>query len=110
MKNKKLIKLAGKAIGVKVKFAEDGYPFFYDETFYHFWNPLEDDGDALRLALALDISVCVYHDCSQPKPWLRVEDSEGNWVFVDPDKFGKCKFSATRRAIVEAAAFIGSRK
>ncbi len=62
------------------------------------WNPLDDDGDALRLAVKLRMSVHL----------------DSNMVDVDPDgvhwcseDYGDDHYAATRRAIVKAAAKIG---
>ena len=55
------------------------------------WNPLKDDGDALRLAVKLNI------DAGKPGMRLLVEWREGE----NP-------YAATRRAIVRAAAAIGA--
>ena len=64
------------------------------------WNPLIDDGDALRLAVKLDMyvrcdsnSVCVIE--GQSETMVHAEVHSG-----DP-------YAATRRAIVRAAAEIG---
>ena len=64
------------------------------------WNPLTDDGDALRLAVELDISL--------------IGDFPQNIVVVSFDarkiieKHDGDRLAATRRAIVRAAAAIGS--
>ena len=61
------------------------------------WNPLTDDGDALRLAVKLRLSHLWQHD------WLMVyrgDDSVRERDLSDPP-------AATRRAIVRAAAEIG---
>jgi hypothetical protein len=63
------------------------------------WNPLTDDGDALRLAVKLGFVI----------------DSHGMWVRVgEPysdalahEQKGDDPYAATRRAIVRAAAAIG---
>lgn len=63
------------------------------------WNPLADDGDALRLAVKMGISV-IHHACSvtarAPKDVsiqaCRIEFEEGK------------RLETTRRAIVKAAA------
>lgn len=62
---------------------------------WHDWNPLADDGDALRLAVALNIPVYPYGD----------ETSTGT-VGVVAKNFGS-KEENTRRAITRAAAMIG---
>lgn len=63
------------------------------------WNPLADDGDALRLAVKLRIDLTfhrpqVYAHKAQPSVFV------GEQYLNDPD-------AATRRAIVKAAAEIG---
>jgi hypothetical protein len=62
------------------------------------WNPLDDDGDALRLAVTLRMNVHL----------------DSNMVDVDPDgiswfseAYGDDHYASTRRAIVRAAAEIG---
>jgi hypothetical protein len=67
------------------------------------WNPLKDDGDALRLAVKLGIQITQEIPASSrfvPKAtaYYREHFSE---------TYGSNPFSATRRAIVRAAANIG---
>ena len=57
------------------------------------WNPLTDDGDALRLAVRLELFHRVYID--EPLATIHFDAT-------DPDPY-----AATRRAIVRAAAEIG---
>lgn len=71
------------------------------------WAPLTDDGDALRLAVDLGLSIEVHHDASQPMPWLRVVDRERRWTHAMVEEYAADRASATRRAIVRAAAEIG---
>lgn len=61
------------------------------------WSPLTDDGDALRLAVKLKISV------TQFSFFARAE-VDGNDDFVEAQSD---PYAATRRAIVRAAAAIG---
>ena len=104
MNDKELLELAAKAAGVKALWSPDGV--LRDCTNGHPaqniysappWNPLTDDGNALRLAVKLNLTVCsgpVYSyvvGCTQ-------EPNNG-----DP-------YAATRRAIVRAAAEIGKWK
>ena len=56
------------------------------------WNPLDDDGDALRLACKLHIDVFIYHDETSTATAGVVAK---NWGSVEAN---------TRRAIVGAAA------
>ena len=64
---------------------------------YSMWNPLTDDGDALRLAVDLGIAVRRISN----KAMASSSDGQFN-VYCDNDKH-----AATRRAIVRAAAAIG---
>jgi hypothetical protein len=70
------------------------------------WNPLNDDGDALRLAVKLEMQICL--------GFRRVEavivgDIEGQIFQAIENKQGDI-LAATRRAIVRAAAEIGKEK
>ncbi len=108
MSDKELLKLAAKAAGIELISWTNMYDAC-DEIGGRFitrprgepWNPLADDGDALRLAVKLRIK----HERHINQPYVaawapdivgRFEESEGS----DP-----C--AATRRAIVRAAAEIG---
>jgi hypothetical protein len=62
------------------------------------WNPLTDDGDALRLSVKLNLNVYVVDGCSGAQALHVVFCSEPH--ACDP-------YAATRRAIVRAAAEIG---
>ena len=70
-----------------------------------FWNPPEDDGDALRLANRLRICVEFgYCEDDAPVIWVGLIEDRHNWPryahFPDPN-------AATRRAIFRAAIEIG---
>lgn len=75
------------------------------------WNPLTDDGDALRLAVKMRFHVCVFSATDGelvPMPGFvevgREEDNDPLSVeYVDVAEYE----DATRRAIVRAAAEIG---
>lgn len=56
------------------------------------WNPLEDDGDAFRLCMKMNIKTSVYKDAIQA----------GEAVVPYALSINRCK--AARRAIVRAAA------
>ena len=97
MADRELLELAAKAAGIEIT------PHPNAKTARNLvftvggknWNPLTDDGDALRLAVKLGITIMF--DCSSV--WCEqygvLEHHNG-----DP-------FAATRRAIVRAAAEIG---
>lgn len=115
MEDCELLEFAAKAIGYKAYFNwADACQLSIDGTsdgYVKFWNPLNDDGDALRLAMDLDLSVTPYpiyenqrHSVMVRKP--KLIDGKDNGVYV-VENFNDDKYAATRRAIVRAAAEIG---
>ena len=101
MSDRELLEFAAKAAGIHVPTKKD-YPWAYidesgifrdiscagDGTRMSRWNPLADDGDALRLAVKLG-------------------DRDGQVTFLIDTKHDGDPYAATRRAIVRAAAEIG---
>ena len=63
------------------------------------WNPITDDGDALRLAVKLNINIT--HSAFGV-------DATMTGSAISFEGLGADRLSATRRAIVRAAAAIGS--
>lgn len=103
MGDKELLELAAKAAGLKVRWHESGHygptmEIMESEAGGAPWNPLTDDGDALRLAIEVDITI------DAPKGGKFVY-AGGQGCFSEP--VGSCRMAATRRAIVRAAAEIG---
>ena len=102
-----LLELAAKAAGIKVATAHERGLYLASAKW---WNPLTDDGDALRLAVELGLEIVrsritdkglpvvschkVYEDVHEEDRW--------QWQFIEDDP---C--AATRRAIVRAAAAMG---
>lgn len=73
------------------------------------WNPLVSDGDALRLAVKLRITIqwsATVDDFSPSVEVYHAEDVHSECIEV---KTGPSPYAATRRAIVRAAAAIGER-
>jgi hypothetical protein len=98
MTDKELLELAAKASGMEPPlFWEDGKPIYP-------WNPLTNDGDALRLAVKLSMKVYV----GEAYPWDKdcADYSHRFGACVDEDE-NNDPYAATRRAIVRAAAEIG---
>lgn len=117
MTDRELLELAAKAAGVVGHFSNDApdAPIFFENVntpgMWGVWNPLTDDGDALRLAVKLRLDfytsdmnglserteenavVCHSYNLSVPVSAL-VSISE---------PFGDDPCAATRRAIVRAA-------
>ena len=103
MSDRELLELAAKAAGIRINYwvydNDDDSPSVLESG--GIWNPLTDDGDALRLAVKCEIAinpwagktVCWHEDS-------KVINHEKHDCNDDP-----C--AATRRAIVRAAAEIG---
>lgn len=106
-----LLELAAKAAGVVGHFANDApdAPIFFDNPdtpgVWESWNPLTDDGDALRLAVKLRLEVCVLD--GQVRVDTTAYSPDNSWrCFIE--LFGiENAPAATRRAIVRAAAEMG---
>ncbi len=102
MTDRELLELAAKATGLDYS-SQDGRVSDWRpgrENVLVLWNPLTDDGDALRLAVKLGFCI------SPPDPYL-------NKVYVSAygtgavEDCGDDPYAATRRAIVRAAAELG---
>jgi hypothetical protein len=89
MTDRELLELAAKAAGLLEMAVGDKDI----QRYLLRWNPLTDDGDALRLAVKLDLTVMIG----------AVRDVSGQ---LSLDK-SEDDLEATRRAIVRAAAEIG---
>ena len=114
MSDRALLEMAAKAAGHNVRWHEIFECFVHVDPFNItnpptmagqrlVWVPLHNDGDALRLAVALGISVAqevargeVYADVCDTSPTIGADEPYGN----DP-------YAATRRAITRAAAEVG---
>lgn len=113
--DRELLELAAKAAGIS--------PLCFDATRHAFklgndrpefckrdWNPLTDDGDALRLAVKLQLVVyndhlssgCAYCTRGEDEVFPEVESGTTSDSEVLPEDY-----AATRRAIVLAAAEVG---
>jgi len=108
--DRELLELAAKAAGITfIKWVEDVRAWLCetnDGTPRYFWNPLDYDGDALRLAVALNIDLM--HDTGVGGPGQSVTfPLEGDYEALTEHHAEGDKQSATRRAIVRAAAEIG---
>lgn len=110
-----LLELAAKAAGIEKDdspyngggFGNDGFDcvgnMVLDWHNNKRWNPLTDDGDALRLAVKLGMSV-ITGTYKVVCEWVPQEDGGNISTF---EQYGTDHYAATRRAIVRAAAEIG---
>jgi hypothetical protein len=69
------------------------------------WNPLTDDGDALRLAVKLGIDTKYFFRWGDDAPVVQADNLELDAPVVEETTHDP--IAATRRAIVRAAAEIG---
>jgi hypothetical protein len=99
MNDKELLEWAAKAAGFKREDFVDGKSIIREVDGQPvYWNPLTDDGDALRLAVKLRMHVSIFADA------IGIGTPGGGYTetkWVDDANV------ATRRAIVCAAAEIG---
>lgn len=104
--DRELLELAAKAAGHDVWTDIDGN--LYTGEPERRWNPLADDGDALRLAVKLNLVVSVNHQSDMRGDEFVAVLWDGpceavKSLFDDQDD----PYAATRRAIVRVAAEIG---
>lgn len=112
MTDRELLELAAKAAGIEGYYCSRSNclggmtitGIQSKEDTWGLWNPLTDDGDALRLAVKLELDIL--NSCISVRAIHRDKDMgasircRGNAPQMDPH-------AATRRAIVRAAAEIG---
>jgi hypothetical protein len=113
--DRELLELAAKAAGIDIEFSifkDESFICFYSggDCFNSEWNPLLDDGDALRLAVKLNLAVMPYpvfesHKHSVVVSQRNLEHSR----FEVVELYETDPYAATRRAIVRAAAEIGKK-
>jgi len=107
MTDKKLLELAAKAAGIDVRCISNGEQdeqfSFYTQPDQLWWNPLEDDGDALRLAVKLRILV----DPDGDTYAVSTAVPKGRGEYMVSEAHRSDPYAATRSAIVRAAAKIG---
>lgn len=115
-----LLELAAKVAGitltpVEIKNVKGYYRFIGYQTDPDQWprgwfDPLTDDGDALRLAVKLNIwPVRVFSPKNHPDT-IRVQEGSEYWTEIAEEEIFYDPLAATRRAIVKAAAEIGKEK
>ena len=110
MTDRELLELAAKACGYTIhENGNDvnGETWYWCEQIADCWNPLNDDGDALRLAIACQLGISIVGGRAGLVECVSFKDCH---CFVSSreiaDDGDLC--AATRRAIVRAAAQIGA--
>jgi hypothetical protein len=113
MTDKELLELAAKAarfeIDVRASFMtwrENNLIALVNSSGEHsLWNPLTDDGDALRLAVKLRLELVSLKDTIVSSRAVAWKDGTAQCCLWEPENDDS--YAATRRAIVRAAAEIG---
>lgn len=105
MNDEELLDLAARAYGYEWRWEDEGRlaVFMFDRRWILF-NPLTDNGDALRLAVKLGICLSFVKEADTVQAYQQTEYAEPYNVKVEAmDDYGTC------RAIVRVAAEIGSK-
>lgn len=125
MTDREMLELAAKAAGIRTPSPDDmdlgGRQ--YEESLglwckfkwgWNWWNPLADDGDALRLAVKLGISLTpypIYNSDARHSVIAKQRRRSDTLREANPTEcmelYGSDIYAATRRAITRAAAEIG---
>lgn len=106
MTDKELLEFAAKSAGIELKWmTQIGNGVKPNEDFISNWHPLTDDGDALRLAVKLKISVFVAELLDEVEVGY-FDNNSLMWAYLR-EHINNDQYAATRRAIVRAAAEIG---
>ena len=116
MSDRELLELAAKAAGIEGKYGYAPDDYYYNGNVEgictelpdgrsYVWNPLTDDGDALRLAIKLNMGISIPVMAAK---YARVDviTFRNSGVNV-MESCNNDPCAATRRAIVRAAAEIG---
>ncbi|UPL20236.1 hypothetical protein [Alcaligenes faecalis] len=105
MTEQEMLMFAAKAVGIELRFSKEwhdsGLPVFGPLTQPVRWNPLADDGEALRLAVKLRLTIKVAdHE-------IEVFDEWGTCLVSIGMLSSEDYVASTRFAIVKAVAEIG---
>ena len=117
MTDRELLEWAAKACGYTIhENGKDinGDTWYWCEQISDCWSPLTDDGDALRLAVKLGISITpypIYNSENRHSVIAKQRRKSDTLRENNPTEvieiYGSDEYAATRRAIVRAAASIG---
>jgi len=104
--DRELLELAAKAAGFGYgEWTRHGIVFADRDVV---WNPLTDDGDALRLAVKIGMRVYIYLGGGDDITVVATDELKGARSFSEAH--ADDPYAATRRAIVRAAAEIGRQR
>ena len=100
MTDRELLEMAAKAAGIELAWGGPDSDMARRTDTWNNWNPRDDDGDAMRLAVKLKIDV-MHTNIHQPQVHALADLKIQEWENSSNDPY-----AATRRAIVRAAAAI----
>lgn len=103
MNDRTLLELAARAAGIDPVLAE---PINFSTGVEYYWNPRDDDGDALRLAVRLRMEIDHNHPADE-RAWVSVRTQGERTCAVEEFDDESLRAAATRMAITRAAAEIG---
>lgn len=108
--DKTLLELAAKAAGIEVRYQPMSHRFLTEKQlsqsdgyYFAYWDPLTDDGDALRLAVKFKFTIEHWSVTSDGCDRVSAKIGQA------PELYNNDPYAATRRAIVRAAAAIGEK-
>ena len=110
--DRELLEAAAKAAGIELRYwaeSQESFNLALTEP-RRWWNPLADDGDALRLAVRLDFAVIVNRVDEKTTVEAGYSPATDGRRWFHEHYGGTDPLAATRRAIVRAAAVMGENK
>jgi hypothetical protein len=106
--DRELLQLAAKAYGIYLPNgcyeSKYGLEVLSPRATRFWWHPLNNDGDALKLAVDLDIDVVFYREERTVQAIAILDPKRPDEGGTFTEGWGSDKLAATRRAIVRAAA------
>lgn len=105
MNDRELLELAANAAGYRITFGASGDPYIKDGINTRAWNPIIDDGDALRLSVRLKLQIIP--GTYNKDEFVAFDSGVGSayeYLHFQQDDYAAC-----RRAVVRVAAEIGKR-
>lgn len=102
MTDRELLELAARSAGIEL-WQDVAGNYYRDPKSPVIWNPLADDGDALRLAVKLGFKIVHWVNNTLNKLVSIYKSQESAWPILF-ERYDEDPYAATRRAIVRAAA------
>lgn len=100
---RELMELAAKAVGYEYRISDLGNFQVRGSDMWASWNPRINDGDSLRLAIALRLDIGFDDDCQE----VYVRQANDHFADAVTEPYGSDVASATRLAVLRMAAEIG---